>query len=99
MGVRCVGDARKCSPCGATGGATGSSPNLTTPNALAGAVLRYRVHDTTGDNLGLVEHPAPNLRPGDVVQLPDGREALVVAKVETGEAPIAALLESCPATQ
>jgi len=59
-------------------------------------VLRYRVHDTTGDNLGLVEHPAPNLRPGDVVQLPDGREALVVAKVETGEAPIATLLEVVP---
>ena len=37
----------------------------------------YRLHDTTGDDLGLLEHPAPNVEPGDVVVLPDGREALV----------------------
>lgn len=37
----------------------------------------YRVHDTTGDHLGTIEHPAPNVEPGDVVILPDGREALV----------------------
>ena len=37
----------------------------------------YRLHDTTGDDLGLVEHPAPNVEPGDVVTLADGREALV----------------------
>jgi len=28
-----------------------------------------RVHDTTGDYLGLLEHPAPNVGPGDVVVL------------------------------
>jgi hypothetical protein len=35
----------------------------------------YRLHDTTGEDLGLLEHPAPNLEPGDVVVLADGREA------------------------
>lgn len=54
----------------------------------------YRLHDTTGDDLGTVEHPAPNVEPGDVVVLPDGREAIVVARVETGGVrPLAALLE------
>jgi hypothetical protein len=37
--------------------------------------FRYRLHDTTGDDLGLIEHPAPNVEPGDVVVLADGREA------------------------
>jgi hypothetical protein len=32
----------------------------------------YRLHDTTGDDLGLLEHPAPNVEPGDVVELEDG---------------------------
>jgi hypothetical protein len=40
------------------------------------------MHDTTGDDLDLLEHPAPNLEPGDVVVLTDGREALVTARVE-----------------
>ena len=31
----------------------------------------YRLHDTTGDDLGTIEHPAPNVEPGDVVMLPD----------------------------
>ena len=53
----------------------------------------YRLHDTTGDDLGLLEHPAPNLGPGDVVELEDGREALVTARVETDGEPIEALLE------
>jgi hypothetical protein len=42
----------------------------------------YRLHDTTSDDLGVVEHPAPNVEPGDVVVLADGREALVTARVE-----------------
>jgi urease accessory protein UreE len=42
----------------------------------------YRLHDTTGDDLGLLEHPAPNLEPGDVVVVADGREAVVTARVE-----------------
>jgi len=46
-------------------------------------VPTYRVHDTTGDDLGVIEHPAQNVEPGDVVVLPDGREAPVVARVET----------------
>ena len=32
----------------------------------------YRLRDTTGDDLGLIEHPAPNVEPGDVVGLPTG---------------------------
>ena len=54
---------------------------------------RYRLHDTTGDELGLLEHPAPNLEPRDVVVTPDGREALVTARVEAEQGPLAALLE------
>jgi hypothetical protein len=45
-------------------------------------VPTYRLHDTTGDDLGVIEHPAPNVEPGDVVVLADGREALVTARVE-----------------
>jgi hypothetical protein len=56
-------------------------------------VLRYRVHDHEGDNLSLLEHPAPNVEPGDVVVLADGREALVTARVEAEPGPLAALLE------
>lgn len=44
-------------------------------------VFWYRVHDHTGDDLGLIEHPAPNLEAGDVIALPDGREALITARV------------------
>jgi hypothetical protein len=55
----------------------------------------YRLHDTTGDDLGLLEHPAPNLEPGDVVVLGDGREALVTARVEAepGWGQLVAMLE------
>jgi hypothetical protein len=55
----------------------------------------YRLHDTTGDDLGLLEHPAPNLEPGDVVVLADGREAVVTARVEVepGPGPLVATLE------
>lgn len=53
----------------------------------------YRLHDTTGDDLGLIEHPAPNVEPGDVLVLDDGRDALVTARVETNGGQLAALLE------
>jgi len=56
-------------------------------------VPTYRLHDTTGDDLGLIEHPAPNIEPGDVVMLADRREALVTARVETDRRQVAALLE------
>jgi hypothetical protein len=36
-------------------------------------VSTYFLHGTSGDDLGLLEHPAPNLEPGDVVVLEDGR--------------------------
>jgi hypothetical protein len=35
--------------------------------------------DSTND-LGAVEHPAPNVEPGDVIVLADGREALVTRR-------------------
>jgi hypothetical protein len=53
----------------------------------------YRLHDTTDDDLGTLEHPAPNVEPGDVVVLEDGREALVTARVETDGGQFGALLE------
>ena len=55
----------------------------------------YRVHDTTGEDLGLLEHPAPNLEPDDVVVLADGREGVVTARVEAepGPGPLVATLE------
>jgi hypothetical protein len=55
--------------------------------------FRHRVHDTTGDDLGVIEHPAPNIEPGDVIMLPDAREALVTARVEAEPGPLAGLLE------
>ena len=61
--------------------------------ATLGAVPTYRLHDTFGDDLGLIEHLAPNVEPGDVVVLPDGREALVTARVGAEPVPLAALLE------
>jgi hypothetical protein len=58
-------------------------------------VAIYRLHDTTGDDVGLLEHPAPNLEPGDVVLVADGREAIVTARVEAepGWGHLVALLE------
>ena len=53
----------------------------------------YHLHDTVGDDLGLLEHPATSVEPGDVVHLSDGREALVTARAETNDEAIWALLE------
>jgi hypothetical protein len=55
----------------------------------------YRLHDTMGADLGVLEHPAPNLEPGDVVWLLDGDEAVVTARVEAepGPGPLVAMLE------
>jgi hypothetical protein len=43
-------------------------------------VPHYRLRDHTGDDLG-IEHASGNLEPDDTVYLPDGREALVTARV------------------
>jgi hypothetical protein len=56
-------------------------------------VPTYRLHSTAGDDLGLLEHPAPNLEPGDVVQLPGGHDGIVSARVETDDGAVDALLE------
>jgi hypothetical protein len=55
----------------------------------------YRLQDTSGDDLGTIEHPAPNLEPGDVVVVADGREAVVTARVEAepGWGQLVAMLE------
>lgn len=53
----------------------------------------YRLHDTAGDDLGLLEHPAAKVEPGDVVHLSDGREAVVTARVETSSEQVWAQLE------
>ena len=53
----------------------------------------YRLRDATGDDLGVIEHPAPNVEAGDVVMLPDGREALVSARIEGDERFVTALLQ------
>lgn len=37
-------------------------------------MYEYRIHNTPGDDLGHIEHPAPNVEPGDVVIQEDGRE-------------------------
>ena len=55
--------------------------------------FRYHLHDTTGADLDVTQYPAPNVEPGDVVVLADGREALVTARVETNGGPLAARLE------
>jgi hypothetical protein len=56
--------------------------------------FRYRLHDTEGDDLGVLEHPAPNVEPEDEVTLLDGRKAIVTRRVEGGAgAPMHALLE------
>jgi hypothetical protein len=49
----------------------------------------------SGEDLGTLEHPAPNLEPGDVVVLADGREAVVTERVEAepGWGQLVAMLE------
>lgn len=54
----------------------------------------YRLHDHAGDDLGLHEHPAPNLEPGDVVVFVEGREAVVqVIEFPNGEATLHATVD------
>jgi hypothetical protein len=73
-------------------GGSSARPNL---SILDSTMSIYRLHDTTGDDLGLLEHPAPNLESGDVVVLADGREAVVTARMEAepGPGPLVAMLE------
>jgi hypothetical protein len=53
----------------------------------------YRLQDTAGDDLGLLEHPSTTVEPGDVVQLPDGRSVYVIGRTETESEELWALLE------
>jgi hypothetical protein len=43
--------------------------------------------------------PAPNLEPGDALVLPDGREAIVTARIETNVGPLAAYWTLSPRPQ
>ncbi len=55
----------------------------------------YRLRDDeSGEELGVLEHPAPNVDVGDIVLLADNREAIVTARVEGGRGSrVTALLE------
>lgn len=58
---------------------------------------RYSLHDTEGNDLGTIEHPAPNLEAGDPVTTEDGTHWRVVRYVPApAEAPIQRLLEVEP---
>jgi len=43
----------------------------------------YCLHDRDANDLGLLRHPAPNLKSGDAITLGDGRKALVIARVKS----------------
>jgi hypothetical protein len=47
----------------------------------------YSLHDPTGADLGVLDHPAPNLEPGDVVSLPSGDQAVVRARTDASSEP------------
>ena len=54
----------------------------------------YRLRDSSANDLGLLRHPVPNLEPGDVVPLRDGRQAIVTARIESApNRALTALLE------
>jgi hypothetical protein len=65
----------------------------TSPGDGPSSMPVYRLTDTSANDLGLLEHPAPNLEPGDVVILADGREVLVTASIESHTRRLQALLE------
>ena len=73
------------------------------PNTIRASLARlptYRLHDLEGDDLGLLEHPAPNVEPGDVVVLADGREAakpVTTARTTTCLAPFGSTTTTQPA--
>ena len=52
----------------------------------------YRVRSTSGEYLGVIEH-VTSVDRGDVVELPNGHDAIVIARVDTGEESIAGFLE------
>jgi hypothetical protein len=51
-------------------------------------MYRYRVHDTDGDDLGLILHPAPNLETGDIVVTDYDRRWRVTRYVENRDGDI-----------
>ena len=60
-------------------------------------MFRHRLHDTDGDDLGELQHPAPNLEPGDTVTTADGKSWQVVWYVPApDEAPVHRSLEVEP---
>jgi hypothetical protein len=55
----------------------------------------YRLRDDeSGEDIGILEHPAPNVDVGDILLLADNREAIVTARVDGGRGSrVTALLE------
>jgi hypothetical protein len=66
---------------------TGSLPFKSSPSGM------HSHHRSAGGQGGGLLRPPPNVEPGDVVMLVDGREALVTARVGTDGGQFAALLE------
>jgi hypothetical protein len=66
---------------------------LASRRSRLGRTSTYRLYDTSGGDLGLLEHPAPTVGPGDVLLLADGREAIVTAQLETRSGQLAGFLE------
>lgn len=47
----------------------------------------YFLRDPRGADLGILDHPVPNLEPGDVVFLLSGDEAVVTARTDARPGP------------
>jgi hypothetical protein len=74
-------------------------PRLPTVVTLCATVFRYGLHDTDGGDQGDLQHPAPNLEPGDSATTEDGRRWRVVRYVPAPEeAPMHRLLEVEPSS-
>ncbi len=48
----------------------------------------YRLHDTTGEDLGEVEHPAPNVEPGAVIVLEERTHPYYLIDAINGSSPV-----------
>jgi hypothetical protein len=53
----------------------------------------YDVYDSVGGNVGRIEHPAPNVEPGDVLLLEDVAEVVVTRRIDLDGGTADALLE------
>jgi hypothetical protein len=56
-------------------------------------VASYHLYDAVGGSVGRIEHPAPNLEPGDLLLLEDGSEAVVTTRIDLDDGTADAVLE------